>query len=69
MDGQQSWVAGEPRGSRSCWGEVGPTVGAVVTDNGVLQVICTRDNAKPMIIRECSDWTAYTVRRAGHEGE
>ncbi|XTP38638.1 hypothetical protein ACORG1_34895 (plasmid) [Mycobacterium sp. TJFP1] len=47
----------------------GFTVGAVVTDDGVLQVTCTRDNAKPVVMRECSDWTAYTVRRADHEGE
>ncbi len=47
----------------------GFTVGAVVTDDGVLQVICTRDDAKAVVMRECSDWTAYTVRRAHHEGE
>lgn len=38
-------------------------VAAVVTD-GRLQVLCTRSNREPVIVREFTDWTNYTVRRA-----
>jgi hypothetical protein len=41
----------------------GITVGAVDA-GGVLQVICTRSDGEVVIMREFTDWTAYTVHRA-----
>lgn len=34
-----------------------------VARNGVLQVLCTQAGGEPVVMREFSDWTSYTVRR------
>lgn len=38
-------------------------VAAVVTD-GVLQVLCTRADRAPVVMREFPAWTKYTVHRS-----
>ncbi|MEU0498074.1 hypothetical protein [Mycobacterium sp. NPDC006124] len=35
-----------------------------VVSGGVLQVICTQTGREPVIMRELTGWTSYTVRRA-----
>lgn len=37
---------------------------AGVTAGGVLQVICILGNGRQVVMREFTDWTAYTVHRA-----
>ncbi len=37
---------------------------AAVVVNDVLQVLCTRTGRDAVIMREFTDWTAYTVRRS-----
>lgn len=39
------------------------TVGAVTAGN-VLQAICTLGDGRQVVMREFTDWTAYTVHRA-----
>jgi hypothetical protein len=37
---------------------------AAVAADGVLQVLCTRAGRGPVIMREFTGWTSYTVRRS-----
>lgn len=41
----------------------GVEVVAVPAAAGVLQVVCTQAGREPVVMREITDWTSYTVRR------